>query len=141
MNERLSTLLRQSTSSYHQRLQRMEAVRQLELPPFAARLLDVVGRNPGISQNEIAVVAERDKAQVARAVAQLEARGLVRRTASEENWRLQCLWLTDQGNVLHQPVLEERAALQAEIVSQFSEAEYGQLCTLLERLIATLDEA
>lgn len=83
------------------------------LTAFKARLINLIGSNEGISQLTLASFTERDKAQIARAIKELEAHGFVTRSAHASDWRTQCLALTTEGKEIHAKLNNLRKELAA----------------------------
>ena len=134
MNDALINLLREVSTNFQLRLSEMKAVEELKLAPFQARLLSVIGRSPGISQLALAVSTERDKAQVARAIKELEHRGFVARSAHESDWRTQCLNVTKEGKRAAALLDVQRGELVAKALSECSIKEQNALCRTLEKI-------
>jgi DNA-binding MarR family transcriptional regulator len=111
----LMNLLGEVANAFQTRLQGMNALRALKLAPFQARLLTVIGRRPGCSQQELASWTGRDKAQIARTIKELEALGLLDRLTHESDWRSHRLQPTALGEETCNLLLQERAALGAAI--------------------------
>jgi DNA-binding MarR family transcriptional regulator len=134
MNDNPITLLREVSANFQLRLSEMAAIAELELAPFQARLLSVIGRSPGISQLSLAASTERDKAQIARAIKELERRGFVARSAHETDWRTQCLNVTDEGRHAAAILDAERADLVAKALHACSAEEQDALCSILAKI-------
>lgn len=134
MNEILADLLRKVSSTFQARLNTMSAIEELGLTPYQAQLLSVIGRYPGISQLSLATSTERDKAQVARAIKELDARGFVARSSHETDWRTQCLSLTKAGADAAAPIDAQRTELIAHTLRECSPAEKEQLRDLLAKI-------
>ncbi|WP_426442153.1 MarR family winged helix-turn-helix transcriptional regulator [Bradyrhizobium genosp. P] len=71
-----------------------------EISPAQFSVLCVIEANPGVNQLAIAQLLSIERAGLGRLVDHLEARDLVRRTASTINRRYYVLFLTDQGAAL-----------------------------------------
>jgi len=138
VNDILITLLREVSTNFQLRLAEMSAIEKLDLAPFQARLLSVIGRSPGISQLALTVSTERDKAQVARAIKELERRGFIARSAHESEWRTQCLSVTKEGKRAAARVDVQRAQLVAKALRDCSAEEQDALCRTLEKINRTI---
>jgi DNA-binding MarR family transcriptional regulator len=75
-----------------------------------------------------------DKAQMARAVKDLEDRALVARQAHQFDWRAQCLHLTAYGKRVHALLSAQRAALGREVSGDLSGKELAQLESALQTM-------
>lgn len=113
--EELINLLRDIASAFESRLRNMEALQELKLAPFQARLLALIARHPKCSQQNLASWVDRDKAQIARTIKELEARGLLERTQHASDWRSYSLSLTPDGESVWAILMRERARLSAEM--------------------------
>lgn len=134
MTEILFTLLREVSANFQQRLSEMTAIEELKLTPFQARLLSVIGRSPGISQLALAVSTERDKAQVARAIKELEQRGFIARSAHETDWRTQRLNVTEEGRQASTRLDAQRAELLVKALGECGTEEQQAFCRTLEKI-------
>ena len=119
-------------------LQQSETMKLLDLAVFPARLLSVISRSPGRSQQALAELLERDKAQVARTLRELEAKGLVTRSAHKTDWRSLCPALTDEGSRIAWQLNQERVGLAARMMADISEEEKPLLANLLQRMLTEL---
>ncbi|MGB1019210.1 MAG: MarR family winged helix-turn-helix transcriptional regulator [Chitinophagales bacterium] len=60
-------------------------------------ILNLVNNNKGISQNELARFANRDKTSVTRFISNLESKAYLKRESSKKDKRVKNLYLTDLG--------------------------------------------
>jgi len=134
MNDVLIDLLREVYLNFQERLQEMSSIEELKLAPFQARLLSVLGRYPAISQLTMAKSTGRDKAQVARAIKELERRGFVTRSDHKTDWRTQCLNLTEEGKRAATLLDQQRDALIARALRDCSAEEQESLCHSLQKI-------
>jgi MarR family transcriptional regulator, organic hydroperoxide resistance regulator len=91
------------------------------------------GRTPG----EIAAALQVTTPTVVKMATRMSATGLLTRTRDERDNRLVHLWLTDAGRALREPVEAERAALEAKVTADLTEAERHQLVALLGKVYRT----
>ena len=89
----------------------LEAVHP-ELTFNEMRVLMRVGQHAGMTQKDLVERSHTDKAQMARLLAQLEARGWLTRTPSDHDKRVRCLALSTEGKRLFNTLrkVQERAA-------------------------------
>jgi len=139
MNDLLINLLREVSHGFQLRLQEMTTIEELKLAPFQARLLSVIARSPGISQSSLATATGRDKAQVARAIKELEKREFITRSEHETDWRAQCLALTPDGEQAWSLLDRSRTELSAKILSPLTIDERDMMCRTLIKLKQELD--
>ena len=64
------------------------------------RVLMRTGRHPGLTQKDLVAHSHTDKAQMARTLSQLQDKGWLARTASEQDKRVRCLQLSAKGQAL-----------------------------------------
>ena len=140
MDDELLDLLRGVANGFHKHMQARIAASGTGLPEFQARLINLIGRHDGISQQALAALAERDKAQIARAIKELEMHGHVARRAHASDWRSQCLVLTDKGKATHAELNAIRKNLGAAAVSKLTPAEKQTLKTCLGKIQAALTD-
>ena len=96
----------------------------------------------GATVGQIADLAWVDRAEVSRAAAALEKKGVSARRENLEDRRKPILYLTDKGKASYTPMAAERGAFHAEMVSDLSSEECRELDRLLakigQRLVQTL---
>ena len=138
MDHELIDLLRTVSTGFQARMQEQVAAEGSGLTAFQARLINLIGRHDGVSQLTLGSFTDRDKAQIARAVKELEARGLVARTAHETDWRSKCLSLTGTGRQMHARLNAARRALATEMLGGFSGEEKAALRASFEKMAAAL---
>lgn len=138
MQDPLLFLLSEISATFRARLTAHTEETVPELTPFLVRLITMIGRNPGASQQDVARMMDRDKAQIARAVKDLEGRGLIRRKIAAEDGRRQRVELTAPGTEIFRGAESYRHALAAEMLQDLSDpdraATEATLTTLLTRL-------
>lgn len=140
LDNELIDLLRAVSSGFQARMQEQVAANRWGLTAFQARLINLIGRNEGISQLTLASFTERDKAQIARAIKALEARGLVTRSAHASDWRSQCLALTAQGGSIHAELIGLRRKLAATALRSVTEEEKRALQAGLLKMKGALED-
>jgi DNA-binding MarR family transcriptional regulator len=86
------------------------------------------------SASAIASAAFVDRAEVSRAVAALQRRGLLGRRANPRNRKSALLTLTDQGIELHRRVQEQRHQFFAEVTGDLGPEELGLMDKWLLRM-------
>ena len=138
MDNELIDLLRTVSSGFQGRMQERVAAHDSGLTAFQGRLVNLIGRNDGISQLALGSLTDRDKAQIARAVKGLEERGLVTRSAHASDWRTKALSLTDAGRAMHARLNAVRRQLATEVMGGLSAAEKTALRTSFEKMAAAL---
>jgi DNA-binding MarR family transcriptional regulator len=99
-----------------------------------AVLGDDVADRDGITQRDITEITLMDKVAVNRACKVLEQRGLIARVPNAADGRSHIMVLTEEGRSVHAQVLPMALETEAEMLSDFSEAEQKRLRSMLERL-------
>lgn len=132
--DELIDLLGEVSSGFQVGLQELASLRDLALAPFQARLLAVIGRRPGCSQQELAGWTGRDKAQVARTIKELDTRGLLARSAHRSDWRSHTLALTADGERAVTLIARERDALGAEVTQNLTPEERRVMIAALDKM-------
>jgi DNA-binding MarR family transcriptional regulator len=122
------------------RAQRLRALRDAghELAPMEGRVLGFLHRHPGATQSEVAAHFGRDKAQVARLVAALRARGLLEVRADEADRRNLRLHPSAAAAGLHQKLQRQTRRINAIATADLSEADRRQMLELLQKVAARL---
>lgn len=90
------------------------------------------------------VLSERlliDKGTTARALAQLETKGLVRRERNPDDRRGKIVHLTDRGHALRDDFFRVLWSISDDLVSGLSTAEQEQALDLLKRMAANVEAA
>ncbi|KAF1049257.1 MAG: Transcriptional regulator HosA [Delftia tsuruhatensis] len=107
----------------------------LDLKPSEFAVLSLISANPGASQRQIAETVMISQPNMAALMERLQVRGLLRREADPADRRLSLLYLTAEGERLH-----EKAAAQVEILEQeasrmLSAEDKQQLLRLLHKMV------
>lgn len=105
------------------------------------KALGYFGRHAGATQTDLVTHSGRDKAQIARLIAGLKAKGLLTATADVQDRRAQRLALSDAGQALHRQLRRQGEQLSQAAVQGLADAEVAELLTLLARLRANLEAA
>jgi DNA-binding MarR family transcriptional regulator len=92
----------------------------------------------GLTVRQIAEFAWVDRAEVSRAAAALEARGLTARRDNPRDRRTPILFATPSGLALHDPVMRARRRFHAAVTADLDDSERRQLDALLVKLARRL---
>ena len=101
------------------------------------RLLIRTGRDPGLTQKDLVAHSHIDKAQMARTLSQLQDKGWLERTASEQDKRVRCLQLSDKGQALFKALKRQREATAKEMLRDMPREAQAQLLALLAQARAS----
>lgn len=140
MTENIFNLLREVELAFVNRLQHMPPLKALSLAPYLGRLLRVISDNPGVSQSSLCQTTDRDKAQVARALKELERRGFITRAPHETDWRTQVITLTEEGQEAAAIIGLHRNATIAEALRDIPEDRQQVLRETLEKIRSALEK-
>lgn len=98
-------------------------------------ILECLQAEPGLSQADVGAVLGIDRTSMGQAVAQLEDRGWVERSANSDDLRSYALKLTDEGARLAREASRLAREAQLSFLQPLSAAEQAQLLSLLRRLV------
>jgi DNA-binding MarR family transcriptional regulator len=112
-----------------------ETMAELEVSPGLFGMLVIIEANPGLKQTKLAEAAHLDRSSLVPALDKLEARGWVTRRASEQDRRINGLWLTADGMALLKRLKQKVARHEERLVSNLSASERDQLFGLLARIL------
>jgi DNA-binding MarR family transcriptional regulator len=98
------------------------------------RVLSRLAPIQGATVREISQAAWVDRAEVSRAAASLEARGLTARRDNPSDGRSPILFITDEGKALYRRLLPIRANFHGALTEDFNDAERQMLDKLLTRI-------
>ena len=104
------------------------------IPRREWRLLAVLGQGGELQPSELAERAELDRARTSRALASLQARGLVERRTVASDRRLALVGLTDEGRALHGRMLPRVTAINGALLTRLTDAQVAALDFLLGAL-------
>lgn len=96
--------------------------------------------HPGATVRAIAASTFVDKAQVSRAVAQLEKQGLVSRTTTDQDRRAPLLYATTTGERLFEEIRPLRQEQERALKAELTPAQYQAMTSAIEVLITSLSE-
>lgn len=136
--DNLLELLSAVSNLFDRKLRDMAADVTPDLHFSQAKAIGFLGRNPGCSHQAFAAALERDKGQIARLVKELELRGLVRREADPQDWRAQCLFLTEAGHAIFAPLQAGRDAIGHAALAALSEPQRADLGQHLRAMLSAL---
>lgn len=118
-----------------------EACADLGLSPGLFAVLEVVYRNPGLTQTAVSKALGTDRSAMVAAIDKLEAMELLERRPSENDRRSYALFATDHCNNWY-PEAEEKVKHQEELVAgNLTLDERQQLLSLLKKLNAGTAQA
>ena len=115
-----------------------KALEPLKFTPSDAGILRLLGRSPGISQQELAKRLDMHASRLVAVIDDLEKRGLAAREPNREDRRVYSLQLTDAGRQALAEIGVVARAHNEAICEGLSEVERIQLAGMLEKIGGTL---
>lgn len=112
--------------------------RRFNMPSGHIALLNLIALNPGISQNDLAAAVVVKKSAVAKAINDLETRGLVAREKTGTDKRFNELVLTAEGTAQTEGLRGQMVMHTDRILAPLSSAERAMLFELLNKVTAGL---
>lgn len=116
------------------RAETISAYSDLELELGEIAIINLIGINPGISQNDLAAAVVLKKSAVTKLVKSLEERGLVARNKVAGDKRYNALTLTGAGEEKRGRLRQRMQRQHEDIMGIFSPREQQQLFGMLNRL-------
>ncbi len=116
-----------------------QVLEPLKFTPPDAGILRLLGRSPGLSQQDLAKRLDMHASRLVGVIDALEKRGLVAREPNPEDRRVYALRLTDAGREALAAIGHVARAHNEEICSGLSDAEREQLRALLEKIAGRLN--
>jgi DNA-binding MarR family transcriptional regulator len=107
---------------------------ELDVTPGLFGVLVIIEANPDLKQSDLARAAHLDRSTVVTVIDNLERRGLVERRAALHDRRSNAIRLTAEGTALLRKLKRQVALHEKRLLSNFSEAERGQLFALLQKV-------
>jgi MarR family transcriptional regulator, transcriptional regulator for hemolysin len=124
-------LLHDVTRLYKRRFEQRSAQLSLTLPQ--CKTLSLLARNEGISQRQLADLADIDAMSIVRILDRMEADGWVERRADPQDRRARRLAVTAKARPLLDQILEMGAATRTEVLAGLDVQQRDQLVSMLER--------
>ena len=124
-------LLHDVTRLYQRRFEQRSAQLSLTLPQ--CKTLSLLARNEGISQRQLADLADIDAMSIVRILDRMEADGWVERCADPQDRRARRLAVTAKARPLLDQILEMGTATRTEVLAGLDVQQRDQLVSMLER--------
>ena len=103
-------------------------------------ILDLLSKNGGLTQQQIAQTLDIRPQSASEAVASLEEQGLIQKTPNPQDGRSFLLSITSEGLNRQKQMQRERQENACRILAPLSENEKNTLQTLLQKVISALEE-
>jgi MarR family transcriptional regulator, transcriptional regulator for hemolysin len=124
-------LLHDVTRLYQRRFEQRSAQLSLTLPQ--CKTLSLLARNEGISQRQLADLADIDAMSIVRILDRMEADGWVERRADPQDRRARRLAVTAEARPILDQILEMGTATRTEVLEGLDVQQRDQLVSMLER--------
>lgn len=112
----------------------VSAIGENRLRPGLFSLLVLVRENPGIAQIDLGTHLGVDKASIVALLDRLESAKLIERRRSTRDRRRQGIFLTGAGSQELDALISDVRALERNMSSRYTKAEFEQFISLLQRL-------
>lgn len=99
------------------------------------RVMAVLATSQQITAQMVADKTGMDKTTVSRAVGKMLERGLINRSASEQDGRSAPLSLSKQGGEMFAKIAPEALRQEQELISMFADTDLRQLTSYLDKLV------
>jgi DNA-binding MarR family transcriptional regulator len=102
-------------------------------------ILDHIYPSPGISQNDLAQITAKDAPTTTRILEILINKGWVERRAARIDRRKSMLFLTEEGEKLHQKTFPVVAAVRTKAWEGLSDDDFDQLVRMMDAIYGNLE--
>jgi DNA-binding MarR family transcriptional regulator len=110
------------------------ALKIFDIAPEQRVILEVIGKNNKISQNELSLYLGKDKTTVSRTLDVIEKKGYISRKYTKEDKRIKFITLTSLGEEILDKTCEIINLYRKSSIENFSEEEIDTAFYLLEKL-------
>jgi DNA-binding MarR family transcriptional regulator len=107
---------------------------EFEITPGLFGTLEIVDRNPGLTQTAVAMAMGNDRSAMVAIVDKLEKRNLIERRPSARDRRSNALYLTPEGKAFQARVREQALEHNDSFFSVLTPEEHRTLFDLLKRI-------
>ncbi|WP_269585241.1 MarR family winged helix-turn-helix transcriptional regulator [Roseibium sp. Sym1] len=113
-------------------------IKPLGLSPGQFPALVALWAKEGRTQKELVELLDIEQATLANTLARMERDGLISRRASQEDGRVQEIFLTDKARALEEQAIGSALAQNAEALAGFSDEEKTRFLDYMRRAIAAM---
>lgn len=138
-NKELIDLLRVVARRFRGAMNEQVLMHEASLTGFQGRLINLIGRSKEISQLLLTQFTESDKAQIARALKDLELRGLIKRNADKRDSRVKILSLTSDGERIYADLNQSHASIASLAFMGLNADEKETLSSCLKKIKTALE--
>ena len=112
-----------------------QGLAELAVTPASFSVLEVLRHNPGITQSKLACAVYLDRSSVVPLLDKLEKRCLLNRQASTADRRHNHIFLSAEGEALHDAAMVRVREHEARMTAKMTAAEKKSLLALLAKII------
>jgi DNA-binding MarR family transcriptional regulator len=116
-------------------------IRPLGLSPGQFPALVALWAKEGRTQKELVDLLDIEQATLANTLSRMERDGLITRRPSEEDGRVQEIFMTERARALEAEAIGSALAQNAEALAGFTDAEKDQFLSYMRRAISAMQDA
>lgn len=139
-NDNISSMIPQLFETYRIALRHALNANQLGLNAMYVKCVILISKTPNCTANDISTLLNRDKAQIARLIKEMTAKGWISKQPSQEDKRSFILTLTDSGSMLNQQIKQAEKDVAAQILVGLSEQDIATFTRISGQIIGNLAE-
>jgi len=109
---------------------------QLDITPGLFGVIEIVQKNPGLTQTAIANALGNDRSAMVYAVDKLEKMNIIERKQAVNDRRSYALSMTNQGKIFYDAILKEVLTHEEEFYSVLEEGEKDAMLDMLKRFVS-----
>lgn len=109
---------------------------KFDITPGLFGVIEIVEKNPGLTQTAIANALGNDRSSMVYAVDKLEKMNIIERKTSENDRRSYALFMTNQGRVFYETLVSEVFAHEEEFYALLKKGEKELLVDILKRFVS-----
>ena len=134
----LIDLVFQIPKLYKQRLAKEFALRGIQLAPTHLKVMRLLNEKQPCTAHELAILLERDKAQVTRLLQGLVDQSLIEKRPNPSDKRSQLLLLSDYGQERMDAMQAIASHLQQVMRGEITDGDHQTTCTTLTKVLSNL---
>jgi DNA-binding MarR family transcriptional regulator len=106
---------------------------EFDITPGLFAIIELVNKNPGLSQSTIAAALQNDRSTMVHAVDKLEKMNIIKREPSPTDRRSNVLYMTAQGQIVYEALVARALKHEMEFLPVLEEGEKEHLLSILDR--------
>jgi DNA-binding MarR family transcriptional regulator len=137
-NDNISSMIPQLFETYRITLRHALNANQLGLNAMYVKCVILISKTPNCTANDISTILNRDKAQIARLIKEMIAKGWISKQPSQEDKRSFILALTDLGSILNEQIKQAEQDVAAQILVGLTQQDIEIFTRISERILGNL---